>query len=199
MAFRNREEYEGWKAGRETSRGARPPAGVPAEPVPPPTVVLEPGDIELRMSVLYAVLTLFLAVVFLVIGLIPFGKGGPTFRTLSLVIGAAAIPVGLLLYVKRPIVARLTSRALHLKNVVIPWTEIDRLERTYMRRNYWIDIHLKTRRTDLDAIALKARAALRAMGREADFDYSILETDLPKSGLWFIEECRRRMGQGAQK
>jgi hypothetical protein len=35
---------------------------------------------------------------------------------------------------------------------------------------------------------------LRAMGsRGADFDYAILETDLPRSGQWFIEECQRRM------
>lgn len=146
------------------------------------------------MSALYAAVTLFAGVVFFVIGVIPFGKGGPTFRTLCLVVGAAAIPLGILLWVKRPIVARLTSRALHLKDVVIPWTEIDRFERSYTRRNYWVDIYLKTKRTDLDAVALKARALMRAMGRDADFDYSIIETDLPKSGLWFIEECKRRMG-----
>jgi hypothetical protein len=28
--------------------------------------------------------------------------------------------------------------------------------------------------------------------RGAEFDYAILETDLPRSGLWFVEECRRR-------
>jgi hypothetical protein len=62
------------------------------------------------------------------------------------------------------------------------------------RRNYWIGINLKTRRTDLDAVALKARAALRAMGDPgADFDYTILEADLPCSGPLFIEECQRRM------
>ena len=27
----------------------------------------------------------------------------------------------------------------------------------------------------------------------AYFDYSILETDLPRSGVWFLEECRRRV------
>jgi hypothetical protein len=27
----------------------------------------------------------------------------------------------------------------------------------------------------------------------ADFDYVILETDLPRSGPWFLEECRRRV------
>ena len=60
------------------------------------------------------------------------------------------------------------------------------------RRNYWIGVNLKTRRTDLDEVAKKARAALRAMGSPgADFDYVILETDLPRSGPWFIEECRR--------
>jgi len=31
----------------------------------------------------------------------------------------------------------------------------------------------------------------------ADFDYVILETDLPRSGLWFVEECQRRIAAAA--
>lgn len=109
-----------------------------------------------------------------------------------------ALAGGVLLLRRRPIIVRLTSSALHLRGVVIPWTAIRGLERIRSRRNYWIGIHLKEKRTDLDSVALKARAALRALGsRGAEFDYAILETDLPRSGLWFVEECERRMAAAA--
>jgi hypothetical protein len=96
----------------------------------------------------------------------------------------------------------MTASALHLRGVTIPWTEIRSLERVRDRRNYWIGIYLKTPRGDLDSVALEARAMLQAMRSPgADFDYAILETDLPRSGPWFIEECQRRMaaagGSGA--
>jgi hypothetical protein len=109
-------------------------------------------------------------------------------------VGLVALAAGVLLLRRRPIIARLTPTALHLRGVIIPWSAIRSLERVRSGRNYWIGIHLKEKRTDLDAVALKARAALRAIGaRGADFDYAILETDLPRSGLWFVQECERRM------
>ncbi len=174
MAFRSREEYETWKGLQESGRP-------------------EPGDIELRFSPLYGILTLFAGVVFVLLGVMPWNKGGPTFRRICLVGGAAAIAAGILLLRRRPVIVRMTSRALHLRGAVIPWKEIRDLEREYSRRNFWININLKTKRTDLDAAAHKARAALRALGRSADFDYTIMENDLPRSGIWFVEECRRRM------
>jgi hypothetical protein len=201
MAFRSREEYETWKARQansppptaQSSTGKTVPpaadslAGLPESGRP------EPGDIELRLSPLYGLLTLFAGVVFVLLGLMPWDKGGPTFRKICLVGGAAAIAGGIALLRRRPVIVRMTSRALHLRGAVIPWTEIRDLEREYIRRNFWININLKTRRTDLDAAAQKARAALRALGQSADFDYTIMENDLPRSGIWFVEECKRRM------
>jgi len=109
-------------------------------------------------------------------------------------VGLVALAGGVLLLRRRPIIVRLTSTALHLRGVVIPWTAIRSLERVRSGRNYWIGIHLKEKRTDLDSVALKAQSVLRALrDRCADFDYAILETDLPRSGVWFVAECERRM------
>jgi hypothetical protein len=91
---------------------------------------------------------------------------------------------------RRQVIVRMTSSALELRGVVIPWTEIRSVERVRDGRRYWIGVHLKTKRNDLDGIALKARAALKAMGSPgADFDYIVLETDLPRSGVWFVEDA----------
>jgi len=183
MAFRSRGEYETWRAGR----------GSDARTEPGESRTSEPGEIELRVSPLYGILVLFLGVVFAALALMPWNKGGPTFRTFCLVLGAAALAGGVVLLRNRSVIVRMTSRALELREAVIPWTEISAVEREYIRRNFWINVHLKTKRTDLDAAALKARAALRALGQSADFDYTILEADLPRSGVWFVEECRRRI------
>jgi hypothetical protein len=195
VSFQSREEYEAWKR-----RAASPPASPAPDARPasdaaaPAAATGAPDDITLRLSPLYGGLVLGAGLLFVAIGFLPFGKAGPTFHTICVLVGLAAIPGGILLLRNRQVVARLTPSDLHLRGVIIPWSAIESLERVRDRRNYWIGIHLKTKRTDLDAVALKARAALRAMGSPgADFDYSILETDLPRSGLWFLEECRRRV------
>jgi len=196
MGFRSRDDYERWKSERKTSE-ATPRAEQTSTPRPGPSD--PPGDIELRLSPLYALLTLGLGVVFTVLGAIPIGKGGPTFRMLCLVVGPLALLVGVLLFRNRAVIVRMTSDALHIQGAVIPWKKIDRLERGYTRRNYWVHIHLKEKRTDLDAAALKARAILRALGDAADYDYAIMENDLTRSGIWFMEECRRRIAAAEEK
>lgn len=193
MAFRDRKDYETWKArrdGAETSPQARPAESSGRDGG---VVIPEPGDIALRLSPLYGLLVLAAGVVFGLLGVMPWNKGGPTFRTLCLVGGAACVLGGIVLLRNRAVIVRMTSRALHLREAVIPWAEIRSVEREYLRRNFWININLKTKRTDFDAVAQKARAALRALGQTADYDYTILENDLPRSGIWFVEECRRRM------
>ena len=193
MAFRDREEYEAWKARQDRADASRRPAESSARTRPERTAGPEPGDIELRMSPLYGLLTLFAGVVFSLLGVMPWNKGGPAFRTLCFAVGGAAVVGGILLLRNRRVIVRMTSGSLQIPEAVIPWTAIEKLERESSRRNFWIHIHLKTKRTDPDAAALKARAALRALGLSSDFDYTVLETDLPRSGPWFIEECQRRI------
>jgi hypothetical protein len=133
-------------------------------------------------------------VVFTVIGFAPSGKAGPTFHMICRVVGPLAILAGALMLRGRKVIVRITSSALHIPGAVIPWKDIDNFQRVREARNYWIGINLKTKRTDLDGVARKAQKVLHAIGsRCAEFDYAILETDLPRSGLWFIDECQRRM------
>lgn len=190
MAFQSREEYEAWKR-----QSASPPAGRPTSEAPAPEPAGgAPDDVVLRLSPLYGGLILAAGMIFVTIGFLRFGKAGPTFHTICVLAGLAAILGGILLLRNRPVIVRLTDSALHVRGVIIPWTEVRDLERVRSGRSFWIGIHLKTPRKDLDVVALKARAALQAMqSRGADFDYVILETDLPRSGLWFLEECRRRI------
>lgn len=185
MAFQSREEYEAWKR-----RAASPEPGAPA---PADPAAGDPDEVTLRLSPLYGGLVLGAGVIFIAIGFLPFGKAGPTFHTICVLVGLVAIAGGILLLRNRGVIVRMTATALHLRDVTIPWGAIRDVERVRSGRNYWVGIFLKTPRTDLDPVALKARAALRTVGgRGADFDYAILETDLPRSGLWFVEECRRR-------
>lgn len=193
MTFQSREEYEAWK---RRAGAAEPEVPAPA-PVAPGASAPSGGasqDVTLRLSALYGGLVLGAGLVFTAIGFLRFGKAGPTFHTICVLAGLAAILGGILLLRSRPVIVRLTPSALELRGTVIPWSEIRSLERVREGRNYWIGVYLKTPRTDLDSIALKARAALEAMrSRGADFDYVVLETDLPRSGLWFVDECRRRV------
>src|SRR5262245_53571902 len=196
MAFQSREEYEAWKRRAGTPAPANPAAPVGSTP----PVAVSPGDIELRLSPLYGGIVAAAGAIFTVMGIGRFGKAGPTFYTFCLVVGLAAILIGVWMLRRRGVIVRMTASALHLQGAVIPWAETRSLERVLERRNYWIGVHLKTPRTDLDGIARKAQAALRAMGsRCADFDYTLLETDLPRSGPWFIEECERRMAAAGPK
>ena len=198
MAFQSREEYEAWKRGAAAAPGTGSAPGANDRSSAP--VASGPGDIELRLSAIYGAIVVAGGVIFAVLGLGRFGKAGPTFYTFCLAVGLLAIPIGIVLLRRRSIIVRMTSSALHLRGTTIPWTEIRNLERVRERRSYWIGIYLKTPRTDLDAVALKARAMLKAMRSPgADFDYAILETDLPRSGLWFIEECQRRMAAASPK
>lgn len=193
MTFQSREQDEAW---RRRAERAELDAPAPASLSPGATAPSDgrPGDVTLRLSALYGGLVLGAGLVFTAIGFLRFGKAGPTFHTICVLAGLAAILGGILLLRSRPVIVRLTPSALELRGAVIPWGEIRSLERVREGRNYWIGVHLKTPRTDLDSIALKARAALEAMrSRGADFDYVVLETDLPRSGLWFVDECRRRV------
>ena len=191
MAFQSREEYEAWK--RRAAAPANAPPSATAGGSTTPTAG-DPGDVELRLSPLYGGIFVAAGVIFTVMGLGRFGKAGPTFYTLSVVGGLLAIAIGIWMLRSRSVIVQMTASALHLQGAVIPWTEIRDLERVRQQRNYWIGIYLKNPRADRDGIARKAQAVLRAMGsRGADFDYAILETDLPRSGQWFIEECQRRM------
>src|SRR5262245_33548807 len=156
------------------------------------TVILAPGDIELRLSPVYGAIVLFAGVVFTLIGILPFGKAGPKFHTICLLAGPVLIVIGIVMLRSRKVIVTMTSTALHLQGAVIPWGDIESFQRIREARNYWIGINLKTKRTDLGKMARGARAVLNAMGsRGTDFDYIILETDLPRSGLWFIDECQR--------
>jgi len=189
VAFQSREEYEAWKRREKAQTPAVAPGSSPS---------LAPDEIALRLSPLYGAMVAAAGLVFTVLGLGRFGKAGPTFYTLSLVVGLVALLAGIWMLRRRGVIVRMTYSALELRGVVIPWTEIQSVERVRDGRRYWIGVHLKTKRTDLDGIALKARAALKAMGSPgADFDYVILETDLPRSGLWFVEECQRRIAAAA--
>jgi hypothetical protein len=189
VAFQSREEYEAWKR-REK---AQAPAVAPG-----PSSSSTSDEIALCLSPLYGGKVVAAGLVFTVLGLGRFGKAGPTFYTFCLVIGLAAVVAGIGMLRRRLVIVRMTSSALELRGVVIPWTEIRSVGRVRDGRRYWVGVHLKTKRTDLDGIALKARAALQAMGSPgADFDYMILETDLPRSGPWFVEECQRRMAAAA--
>jgi hypothetical protein len=193
VAFQSREEYEAWK------RRATAPAPTDATVAPPsfPTAAA-PDEIALRLSPLYGALVAAAGLVFTFLGLTRVGKAGPTFYTISAIVGVLCILAGIWMLRHRKVIVRMTSSSLHLPGVVIPWTGIQKVERVREGRRYWIGVHLKTKRTDLDGIALKARAALRAMGSPtADFDYSILETDFPRSGIWFVEECQRRIAASA--
>jgi hypothetical protein len=185
MAFGNRDDYEAWKAQRAT--GAEAPV-VSAAPH-----VSSPGDVELRLSPLYAICFLAAGAVFVVMGLVP-NKGGPTFHKLSLVGGLVSVAIGVLLYLTRGIVVRMTDQSLQIPGVVIPWRDIREVRRARAGRNYWVGIVLQTPRQDRGAIAQKIVALERAVGSQfADFDYAMLETDLPRSGQWFIDECHRRI------
>lgn len=188
MAFQSREDYKAWKAGRTTV-----PTSAPAPSAPqPPGTISSPGDVELRLSPLYAILFLGAGAVFTFLGLTRLGKAGPTFYSLCLAGGLIAIFVGIVMLQRRKVIVRMTSTALHLQGAVVPWKDIRSVEIVGFRRR-WVGIYLLTPRTDLDAIALKARAAMKAMRYAgADFDYSILETDLPRSGEWFVEACTKR-------
>jgi hypothetical protein len=187
VAFQSREEYEAWKR-----RAAAPvsPGG------PAPTVGSIPSasdEIALRLSPLYGGLVAAAGAVFTVLGLGRFGKAGPTFYTLCVVVGLLAVASGAWMLRRRGIVVRMTSSELQLRDVSIPWTAIRSVERVRDGRRYWIGVYLTTPRTDLDGIALKARAVLRAVRSPcAEFDYSIIETDLPRP-VWFVEECGRRI------
>jgi hypothetical protein len=185
VAFQSREEYEAWKRREKTQAPAVAPGSPPGS---------TPDEIVLRLSPLYGAMVFAAGLVFTVLGLGRFGKAGPTFYAFCLVVGLAALVAGVWMLRRRQVIVRMTSSALHLPGVVIPWTEIRSVERVRDGRRYWVGVHLKTKRNDLDGIALKARAVLQAMGSPgADFDYVILETDLPRSGVWFVEECQRRI------
>ena len=189
LAFQSREEYEAWKRREKAQAPAVAPGSSPT---------LAPDEIALRLSPLYGGMVAAAGLVFTVLGLGRFGKAGPTFYTLCLVVGVVALLAGTWMLRRRGVIVRMTSSALALPGVAIPWTDIRSVERVRDGRRYWIGVHLKTPRTDLDGVALKARAALRAMGSPgADFDYAILETDLPRSGVWFAEECQRRVAAAA--
>lgn len=189
MAFQSREEYEAWKRREKAQAPAGTPDSSPSSP---------PDEIVLRLSPFYGAMVVAAGLVFTVLGLGRFGKAGPTFYAFCLVIGLLGVVAGIGMLRRRHVIVRMTSSVLQLRGVVIPWTEIRSVERVRDGRRYWIGVHLKTKRTDLDGIALKARAALEAMGSPgADFDYVILETDLPRSGVWFVEECQRRMAAAA--
>jgi hypothetical protein len=193
VAFQSREEYEAWKRRAASTEAGGPVSPAPASNASSPAAEAS-DDVSLRLSPLYGGLVLGAGVIFTAIGFLPFGKAGPTFHTICVLVGLVAIAGGILLLRNRGVIVRMTATALHLRDVTIPWGAIRDVERVRSGRNYWVGIFLKTPRTDLDTVALKARAALRSLGaRGADFDYAILETDLPRSGLWFVEECRRRM------
>ena len=187
-----------FRAGRNTKRRAAAAPGTASGSETPggstAPIASEPGDIELRLSPLYGAIVVAAGLIFTDLGLGRFGKAGPTFYTACLVAGLLVIPIGIVLLRRRPVIVRMTSSALHLQGVAIPWTDIRSLERIRDRRNSWIGVHLKIPRTDLDAAARKARAVLQAMRSPgADLDYVALETDLPRTGPWFIEECQRRI------
>jgi hypothetical protein len=185
VAFQSREEYEAWKRREKAQAPAVAPGSSPSS---------TPDEIALRLSPLYGAMVAAAGLVFTVLGLGRFGKAGPTFYTFCLVVGLVAVVAGIWMLRRRQVIVRMTSSTLHLPGVAIPWTEIRSVERVRDGRRFWIGVHLKTKRTDLDGVALKARAVLQAMGSPGpDFDYVILETDLPRSGLWFVEECQRRM------
>ncbi|HEY4229249.1 MAG TPA: hypothetical protein VGO79_03700 [Thermoanaerobaculia bacterium] len=197
MTFQSREEYEARKR-----RTATPEPGAPAPAAPALAASAHSAgtsdDVTLRLSPLYGGLVLGAGVIFTAIGFLRFGKAGPTFHTICVLAGLAAILGGILLLRSRPVIVRLTPSALELQGASIPWSAIRDVERVRSGRNYWIGVYLRTPRTDLDSAALKARAALEAMrSRGADFDYVVLETDLPRSGLWFVDECRRRVAAAA--
>jgi len=189
VAFQSREEYEAWKRREKTQAPAVAPGSPPSS---------TPDEIELRLSPLYGAMVIAAGLVFTVLGLGRFGKAGSTFYTFCLVVGLVALAAGIGMLRRRQVIVRMTSSALEFRGVVIPWTEIRSVERVRDGRRFWIGVHLKTKRTDLDGVALKARAALQAMGSPgADFDYVILETDLPRSGVWLVEECQRRIAVAA--
>jgi hypothetical protein len=200
MAFQSREEYEAWKRRATAPTSASAPAAPSGATTPPApsTTIPSPEDIELRLSPLYGALMVFIGLVFTVIGFVPFGKAGPTFHTICRIVGPAAILAGIVMLHRRNVIVRITSSALCLRNAVIPWNEIASFQRFRLARSYWIGINLKIKRTDLGESAKKAEAILRAMGKSSpDVDYVIMETDLPRSGRWFINECERRMAAAA--
>jgi hypothetical protein len=151
-------------------------------------------DIELRLSPLYAFLFIGGGVVFVFLGSVP-SKAGPLFHQLAFAGGLLAIGGGIIMYLRRPVIVRLTARSLQLPGrVIVPWEKIDRLERKATMRRYWIYVFLKEPRKDLTPVQIRARQLLRASNSPgADADYSILETDLPCSGVWFVDECMRRV------
>jgi hypothetical protein len=189
VPFQSREEYEAWK---RREKAASPPV------VPGASPSANPDEIALRLSPLYGAIVAAAGAIFTVLGLGRFGKAGPTFYSFCVVVGLVAVAAGVWMLRRRQIIVRMTSSALELRGVVIPWTEIRSVERVRDGRRYWIGIYLKAKRTDLDGVAVKAQAVLRTMNSPlADCDYSILETDLPRSGVWFVEECQRRIAAAA--
>jgi len=197
MAFGSREEYEARRRVEPTGDAVHESPGV-AAPVARPAGPRSVGrtdrsDIELRMSPLYGALVLLAGLTFCVLAVLPQNRGGRNFRIFCAVTGAGAVAGGVLLLRRRGVVVRMTATELHLPGAVIPWEEIRDIRRARSYRSYWIGIYLKNPRTDLSGVQRQAQAILAAnQSSLADADYAILETDLPRSGLWFLEECNRR-------
>lgn len=198
MAFGSREEYEARRRAKPVGDAvpqSPSAAASAARPAGPRSVGREDrGDIELRMSPLFGALVLLTGLTFCVLAVLPQNRGGRNFRIFCAVAGAGAVVGGVLLLRRRGVVVRMTAMELHLPGAVIPWEEIRDIRRARSYRSTWIGIYLKNPRTDLSGIQRRARAILAAnQSPLADADYAILETDLPRPGLWFLEECRRRM------
>jgi hypothetical protein len=198
MAFGSREEYEARRRVKPVSDAVPQSPGVaaPAARSAGPRSVgqADRSDVELRMSPLYGAIVLLAGLTFCVLAVLPQNRGGRNFRIFCAVTGAGAVAGGILLLRRRGVVVRMTATELHLPGAAIPWGEIRDIRRARSYRSYWIGIYLKNPRTDLTGVQRRARAMLAASQSPlADADYAILETDLPRSGLWFLEECRRRM------
>src|SRR5215472_17849622 len=197
MAFGSREEYEARRRAKHAG-DAVPQSPGGAAPVaqragPRSVGRTDRSDIELRMSPLYGALVLLAGLTFCVLAVLPQNRGGRNFRIFCAVTGTGAVAGGVLLLRRRGVVVRMTATELHLPGAVIPWGEIRDIRRARSYRSSWIGIYLKNPRTDLSGIQRQARAILAAnQSSLADADYAILETDLPRSGLWFLEECYTR-------
>jgi hypothetical protein len=197
MAFGSRQKQEAGRARRTAGdvpgqREAVAPAGQAAGPRP--IERREPADLELRMSPLYGGIVLSVGLTFCVLAVLPRNTGGRNFRVFCGITGVGAMAGGILLLRRRPVVVRMTATELCLPGAVIPWSELQDVRRARSYRNFWIGVYLKNPRKDLDGVSRRAREMLMAQNAPlADADYVIRETDLPRSGLWFLEECRKRM------